>query len=118
MSSNIELIRICIYCNNEFVAKTTSTKYCSHKCNQRHYKEREKQVKIKASNKETFKKMIFPLEQLKSKEYLTVKEVAKLLNCSIRTVYFQIDRGNIEAVNLGERMTRIKRSALDKLFES
>ncbi len=117
MSSNIKLIRICIYCNSEFVARTTSTKYCSHKCNQRHYKEREKQDKIKESNKETFKKMTFPLEQLNSKDFLTVKEAAILLNCSFRTVYNQINSGNIRAVNFGERMTRIKRSTLDKLFK-
>lgn len=118
MSSNIEITRICIYCNNEFVAKTSSTKYCSHKCNQRHYKDKDRQIKIKGSNKETIKTLILPLEKLKAKEFLTVKEVSKLLNCSIRTVYFQINRGNIEAVNLGERMTRIKRSALDKLFKN
>jgi len=116
MSSNIETTRICEYCNDQFTARTTSTKYCSHKCNSRDYKAKLKQAKIKASNNETLKKSIFPLEQLKAKEFLTVKEVATLLNCSLRTVYRFIENGNIKAVNLWQRMTRIKRSALDKLF--
>ncbi len=116
MSSNIEIQRICEYCNNEFTARTTSTKYCSHKCNQRHYKAKVKQAKIENSNKVTLKKSLFPLEQLKAKEFLTVKDVAILLNCSVRTVYYYIENGNIKAVNLGQRMTRVKRSALDKIF--
>lgn len=116
MSSNIKTTRICEYCNNEFTARTTTTKYCSHKCNQRHYKERTKKTKIKTSNAETLKRIIFPLEQINAKEFLTVKEVAILLNCSVRTVYYYIESGNIEAVNLGQRLTRVKRSEIDKLF--
>ena len=37
MSSNIKVKRICVYCSSEFVAQTTSTKYCSKKCNSAHY---------------------------------------------------------------------------------
>ena len=116
MSSNIRIQRICQYCNNEFTAKTTVTKYCSDVCAKRAYKERKKQENIKTSNKETQIIATLPIEQLKVKEFLTVKEVAKLLNCSVRTVYYYIDNGNIEAVNLGQRMTRVKRSKIDKLF--
>ena len=116
MSSNIRIQRICQYCNNEFTAKTTVTKYCSDVCAKRAYKERKKQENIKTSIKETQIIATRPIEQLKVKEFLTVKEVAKLLNCSVRTVYYYIDNGNIEAVNLGQRMTRVKRSKIDKLF--
>ena len=116
MSSNIKIQRICEYCNKEFTARTTKTKYCSHKCNQRHYKVKFKQTKIENSNKETLKMTLFPLEQLKAKEFLTIIEVATLLNCSTKTIYRHIDKGNIKAVNLGQRMTRVKRSSLDKIF--
>ena len=53
MSCKIEIKRICEYCNTEFTAKTTVTKYCSHKCNQRHYKAKVKEQKINKSNSET-----------------------------------------------------------------
>lgn len=117
MSSNIKIQRICIYCEKEFTARTTSTKYCSHKCNSRHYKEKSKQSKIKKSNTETLSKTLFPIEQLKAKEFLTVKDVAKLLNSSTRTIYRLIKQGQIKAVNLSERKTLVKRSDLDKLFQ-
>jgi len=117
MSSNIKIQRICKYCKNEFTARTTSTKYCSHKCNSRHYKEKIREAKISKSNAESKKEITFSLEAVKAKEYLTVKEAATLLNCSQRAIYYNINCGFIKAVNLGKRVTRIKRSVIDKLFE-
>ncbi len=116
MSSNIKIQRICDNCGQEFTARTTKTKYCSKKCNSQYYKAQLRQEKIESSNKETIKTIMFPLDQLKAKEFLTVKEVATLLSCSIRTIYYYIDQGEIKAVNLGKRMTRVKRSELDKIF--
>jgi excisionase family DNA binding protein len=116
MSSKIEVQRICQYCKKEFIARTTVTKYCSHKCNQRAYKARTRNGKVKQSDLETAKIKHQPIEELKAKEFLTVREVAQLLNCSIRSVYYYIDSGIITAVNLGQRMTRVKRSEIDKLF--
>lgn len=40
MSSNIRINRIFGYCHQKFVAKTLTTKYCSHTCNQRDYKKK------------------------------------------------------------------------------
>lgn len=56
------------------------------------------------------------IETIKSKEFLTVREVAILLSCSVRTVYYYIESGTIKAVNLSQRLTRIKRTDIDKLF--
>jgi len=72
---------------------------------------------VEESNKETLRTKTKPIEELKAKEFLTVRDVATLLNCSIRTVYNHIDTGNIKAVNLSQRITRVKRSDIDKLFE-
>ena len=116
MSSNIEIQRICEYCEKEFTARTTVTLFCSKKCNARAYKARIKALKIEASDKETLKIKSKPIEDLKAKEFLTVVEVATLLNCSKRTAYYYIQAGTIKAVNIGQRMTRVKRSDIDHLF--
>ena len=117
MSSNIEITRVCDFCNAAFMARTTTTRYCSHRCNQKHYKIRAKQRKIETSNKETLKTVVFPLEQINSKDYLTVKEVAVILNCSVRTVYRYVKNKNIKAVKVGQRMIRIRKSDLDNIFK-
>lgn len=117
MSSNIEVQRICQHCGKEFTARTTITRYCSHRCNSAALKAKARAGKVEESNKETEKIKLQPFEVLKAKEYLTVREVALLLNCSVRSAYNYIDNGTIKAVNLGQRVTRIKRSEIDKLFQ-
>lgn len=117
MSSNITVQRICQHCGNEFTAKTTVTRYCSHNCSRKAIKQRDRNNKIEASNKETLTLKTQSLEVVKTKEYLTVKDVAILLSCSVRSVYRYIDRGTIKGMNVGQRITRVKRAELDKLFE-
>jgi len=117
MSSNIKVQRICQYCNNEFTAKTTVTKYCSDNCAKRAYKARKRNEKVRRSNMITYRIKTQPIENIKAKEFLTVRDVATLIGCSLRTVYRLIDNGTIQAVNLSERMTRVKRSEINKILE-
>jgi excisionase family DNA binding protein len=117
MSSKIEVLRICQQCNKEFTARTTVTRFCSHKCASTAHKLKLRSGKIEESNTKTQQIRNQSIEQLKAKEFLTVREVARLLNCSIRSAYYYIDAGSIKAVNLGQRITRVKRSEIDKLFE-
>lgn len=117
MSSNIKIIRICEYCGKEFTARTTVTKYCSSQCSKRAYKERKRAEKIEKSNKETRKIKNLTNDELKTKEFLTVTEVSKLIGCSRQNVYKLIKTGKLKATNLLIKKTIIKRSDLDKLFE-
>lgn len=118
MSSNIRIQRLCVHCGNEFTAKTTVTKFCSNKCTKAVHRSRKRNEKIQVSNEQTFRIKAKPIEALNGKQFLTVSEVALLMDCSKRTVYRLIAKGNLSgATNLSQRLTRIKRSELDKLFE-
>ena len=116
MSSNIRVQRICAYCGNEFTARTTVSRTCSDNCAKRLYKQKQRAEKIAASDKQTMLIKTKPIEEIKSKEFLTVRDLSKLLSCSVRTAYRLIENGNIKAVNLSKRKTTIKRSEIDKLF--
>lgn len=117
MSSKIEVQRICQHCGNEFTARTTVTRFCSHRCASAAHKQKVRAGKVEQSNEQTRQIKTQPIEELKAKEFLTVREVARLLNCSVRSAYYYIESGAIKAVNLGQRITRVKRSDIDKLFE-
>jgi excisionase family DNA binding protein len=116
MSSNIRVNRLCQYCDNLFEAQTTVTRYCSKRCNKLHYKAKLNQDKIAISNIETKKIIAKPIEEIKAKEFLTVKDAAKLLNSSRQTIYNLIHNGTIKATNLAKQKTLIKRTDIDKLF--
>jgi excisionase family DNA binding protein len=115
MSSNIEIQRICGYCGNEFTARTTTTRYCSHKCNSRDYKAKVKANKIDKSNTETRQAIVKPIEELKSKPFLSIAETGKLLGISRRTIYRMMQRNELRAGKAGKRRI-IQRTEIDKLF--
>lgn len=73
--------------------------------------------KIAASDHETFIIKTQSLSEIKAKEFLTVRDLSTLCNCSVRTAYRLINSGNIKAVNISQRKTLIKRTEIDKLFE-
>jgi excisionase family DNA binding protein len=106
-----------MHCGADFIAKTTTTQYCSHNCSRKAYKAKLRDEKIKVSNEETQAVKLAPIDTVKAKEFLTVKDVAILLNCSTRTAYRLIATCVIPSINLAERKTTIRRTDLDKLFE-
>lgn len=120
MSSKIRINKICQFCNTEFVAKTTVTKYCSTKCASKAGKDRKRTNKIKQSQAETdaIKAQTSIYASVNSKDILTVKDAALLLNCSLRTTYRLINTGAIRAVRISERKTLVRRSDIDGLFDN
>lgn len=117
MSSNIRVIRVCEFCSTEFEAKTTRTKMCSHKCSKAKYKAKKRGEKIELSNIETLLTKNQAINDVQDKEVLTVKDVSLFIGCSVDTVYRLIEDKKLKAVNLGERITRITRTELNRLFE-
>lgn len=115
MSSNIEVKRICEYCNKEFIARTTVTRYCSSNCNKRDYKERVRKRKLVVNKSRS--EFIHDKDQLKLKEFLSVTDVSILLDISKRTVYRLVKSGKINSVNLSERKTIIRRTDIENLFK-
>lgn len=116
MSSNIRIKRVCQHCGKDFIAKTTSTQYCGDNCAKRAYKARKRAEKIEASNAETVKTKS-GIEEIKQKEFLTVRDASILLDCSRRTIYYLIENGIIKSKNISQRLTRIDRAEIDKLFK-
>lgn len=115
MSSNIQVQRICQHCGNEFTARTTTTLYCSHRCNSAAYKAKQRAGKVEQSNKETQRIKSEPIEQLKAKAFLSIADTCKLIGISRRTVYRLIERGELITGKAGKR-TIIRRSDLEQLL--
>lgn len=116
MSSNIRVNRICQHCGIEFEARTTVTKFCTLQCARTSYKKSLRSKKVDSSNQQVKAIKEKPLEELKSKEFLTVRDAAKLLKSSRQTIYNLINAGHIHAVNIKLKKTLIQRKEIDKLF--
>lgn len=119
MSSNIEIEKTCFYCNSKFIARTLTTKYCSHQCNSRHYKQVKREEKLKSIRNEssvnTIEKKVH--SDLEKKEYLSVTESALLLGVSTRTLYRLIEKKVLNHYKIASR-TIIRKVDINKFFEN
>ncbi|CAM1366126.1 conserved hypothetical protein [Tenacibaculum litopenaei] len=121
--TNFTILRQCEHCGDMFKSQKRTTRFCSHKCNSANYKLRKRQELKKAVEAETKQKLkpkvkAFDLAMIKEKEFLSVAEVSKLFGCSTKTIYRMIEADEIKANNLSQRLTRIRRKDIEKLFET
>lgn len=115
MSTNIRIKRICEFCLKEFTAKTTKTRYCSHKCNSRGYKALARNEKVDVSNHQTLSVLNADMEKIKQREFLNITQASKLFGISRRTVYRLIDRGVLNVAKFGTR-TVLRKCDMEGFF--
>lgn len=119
MSSNIRIERVCEFCKCKFVARTTKTKYCSHRCSSRSWKHTARHEKIEIAKVETSitgkirTTVNFP--ELAGKELLTITEASALLNITHVTLRRWIKEERIISSRIGKKHL-IKRMHLDALI--
>lgn len=122
MSSNMAIPKTCSYCGKAYIAKTTMTRYCSLKCNSRHYKQKVKDDKIQLSllqQQQTMQSLQTSQtanpNSLSNKNYLCVQDAAELIGVSRWTINRMIKRGELQIHKFGRKKI-IERSQIDKLF--
>jgi hypothetical protein len=110
MSSNMRIVRICEFCKQEFIAKTTVTQCCSDDCAKRLYKQKKRNEKINQANlKNEIKqkpKVFITEDQIKlinAKAILNLKEAAILLNISELTMRRWVLSGKVISQKAGKK---------------
>lgn len=121
MGSNIKVLKVCEYCKNEFIAKKTISKTCSDDCAKRLYKLKQRNSKVAQAELETEirrRPSAFKTEEeikaIQSKNSLTLKEAALLLNISPLTLMRWIFAGKVKSNKVGKKHM-IFRSSLHAL---
>lgn len=106
----MELKKHCLYCGKVFTAKRTTTKYCSHICNSRHYKQLKREEKIKLVEKTDFSNMSGSSKIKKhtvvlnnSKQYFCTIEACEFLNISRSTLWRLMKGKHIVFIKIGNR---------------
>ncbi len=111
MSSNIEIPKVCNFCDKTFIAKTFSTKFCSHNCSRKAWKLKIKNAKILAVHRDTNEKLVGEIMgEITSKEFLSIKETCLLLGISRMSLHRYLKSGLIKPIKLGGRIIIPKKS--------
>ena len=105
-AAKFEIKRICELCGTPFLAKTITSRYCSHACSNIAYKRR-----VAEDNKRQHLDAV--ISQIPGeRDYISVSEAAAMFGVSKDTIRRLIRDSEIPSINLGKRLTRISKSAL------
>lgn len=103
--------KICQHCGKEFIAYTSATAYCSHRCSGLADKLRKRNDRLKSTTKEVRE---LQRQALLDKNFLTLTDAAKLMQISRTTLYRIIKLNSIPLKRFTDRTVRISREDLDK----
>ena len=106
----LEIRRKCKVCGKVFLAKTLESQFCSKRCGDV-FRKRQRDAE---KREERLSQIILQIPE--AREYISVKEAVAIFGVERDTIYRLIRKGRIPAINLGSRLTRIKREELEKLL--
>lgn len=119
----MQVPKICNHCGKSFIAQTTVTRFCSHKCSQRNYKKRAKEAKIQKSLEDTMTQMVSPIQanvtsssSQTSKDFLCINDISDLLGVSRWTIQRMVQRGQLSVKQVG-RKKMMSRQQLESFFK-
>ena len=107
--THIRVLRTCQYCNEEFMAQTTVTKYCGDNCAKRAYKKRKREEKIAETVVPAQKHMAALLNRekitaLRNREFLSIQQAIDLLGTSRMTIHRLTKSGKLRSLKYGRRV--------------
>lgn len=118
-SSSIRIKKVCEWCGEVFYAQKTTTRYCSHRCNSKAYKEITRNKRIQDT--ETKTDILIsqqPIQMIKDKEFLSFAETGTLLGISRQAVYKIVAAGHLKASKISSRLSFIKRNDIENMIEN
>ena len=106
----LEIRRKCKVCGKVFLAKTLDSQFCSKRCGDV-FRKRQRDAEKREVR---LSKIILQIPE--ARDYISVKEAVAIFGVERDTIYRLIRKGRIPAINLGTRLTRIKREDLEQLL--
>lgn len=118
-TSKIRIVKICERCGMEFLAQKQSTRFCSHQCSRMAYKDA-KRLERKRNTGARVRTHVQEIVQseIGDKELLTFREAAALPGITKQAMYSLVARGSIIAYKITSRLSRIRKTDIDKMLES
>lgn len=113
-TSKFKVLRTCEFCGKEFYAQKVTTRFCCKRCNELAYKQRRRQKQIVEAEARVLQK---PIEEVGNKEFLSLHETSVLFGITKRSVYNLIYSGVLHAFKLTSRLTIVRKTDIERMFE-
>ena len=114
-TSKIKIEKNCEWCGRKFYAQKITTRFCSKRCNEHAYKDKLRHAQVTEAIHRTESKS---MDEMRGKEFLSIREAATILGITVRATYNLIYRGQLKASKLSPRMTIIQKSSIQAMLDS
>ena len=106
----IKIQKQCKVCGQSFTPKTVDSVYCSKRCGAAAYRKKKAQSKKEEQQQAVVDKI--SADRL----YISIPEAIALFGVAKSTLYRLVRQKRIPAINLGTRLVRIDRAAIEEMF--
>ena len=116
--SNLKIPKLCEFCEKPFEAKTVTTRFCSKYCSEKLGKRQKQLAKEIEAKKTLLENSVSKIAELQTRPYISVSEAEMLFGISKNTIHRLIKNKKIPSFNLGERLTRVSKVDIEKMFST
>ena len=111
----MEVRKICQWCGKPFIAKKTTTCYCSHQCSNLGYKER---IRERKRQMRKMQELLQPKQAAEGQDFFSFAQAAKLMGVTRQYVYKLVQESKLRASRISEKKSLIRRADIELMLKT
>ena len=111
----MEVRKICQWCGKPFIAKKTTTCYCSHQCSNLGYKER---IRERKRQMRKMQELLQPKQAAEGQDFFSFAQAAKLMGVTRQYVYKLVKESKLRASRISEKKSLIRRADIELMLKT
>ena len=111
----MEVRKICQWCGKPFIAKKTTTCYCSHQCSNLGYKER---IRERKRQMRKMQELLQPKQAAEGQDFFSFAQAAKLMGVPRQYVYKLVKESKLRASRISGKKSLIRRADIELMLKT
>ena len=111
----MEVRKICQWCGKPFIAKKTTTCYCSHQCSNLGYKGR---IRERKRQMRKMQELLQPKQAAEGQDFFSFAQAAKLMGVTRQYVYKLVKESKLRASRISEKKSLIRRADIELMLKT
>ena len=111
----MEVRKICQWCGKPFIAKKTTTCYCSHQCSNLGYKER---IRERKRELKKMQELLQPKQTSEGQDFFSFAQAAKLMGVTRQYIYKLVKENKLRASRISGKKSLIRRADIELMLKT
>ena len=111
----MEVRKICQWCGKPFIAKKTTTCYCSHQCSNLGYKER---IRERKRELKKMQELLQPKQASEGQDFFSFAQATKLMGVTRQYIYKLVKENKLRASRISGKKSLIRRADIELMLKT